>query len=189
MSDTDPWNAVVADITAPAAQPAAIRTPDHRRPTPTIGGRPFTARADSIRCLKERAIAGRRLYAVSFDDQHGNAHIWLAGVEEDQTGWAVRGGAGGGGHPPQRSEPWVNLAGWWGTDRFYAGGQVLAAENVHSVRLTTRDGTILDDDTEGGVVLFLTARTVEVPVVLELRDIDDRTIATQLALDPDGQRR
>lgn len=188
MSDMDPWSAVVAELSESATKPSAIATLSHGRPTPTIGGRPFTARADSIRCLKERVIAGRRLYAASFDDQHGNPHFWLAGVEEGQAGWAVRGGAGGGGDPPQRSEPWVNLAGWWGTDRFYAGGQVLAAENVHSVRLTTRDGTILDDDTDGGVVLFLTARTVEVPVVLELRDIDDRTIATQLALDPDGQR-
>jgi hypothetical protein len=184
MAHADPWNAVVTDLTGPVTERPALRTPSGRRPTPTIGrGRPFTARADSIRRLKERAISGRRLYAVTFDDQDGYSHIWLAGVEEDETGWAVRGGAGGAGHAPPPSEPSVNLAGWWGTERFYAGGQVLAAEHVRSVRLTTRDGTILDDDTEGGVVLFLTDRTVEIPVVLELRDIDHRTVGTQPALD------
>ena len=183
-------NAVVTDLTGPAAERPAVRTPKGRRPTPTIDcERPFTACADSIRCVKERAIAGRRLYTVAFDDQDGYPHIWLAGVEEDETGWAVRGGTGGAGHVPNRSVPWVNLAGWWGADRFYAGGRVLAPEYVRSVRLTSRDGTVLDDDTEGGVVLFLTDRTIGIPVVLELRDIDHRTVATQLALDLDGQRR
>jgi hypothetical protein len=111
------------------------------------------------------------------------------GRRENDSGWSVCGGAGGSGYPLPRSEPWVNLAGWSGPGCFYAGGQLLAAEHVDSVRLTTRDGTVLHDDTTGGIVLFLTARTVEVPVVLELRDIDERTIAKHLALDLDGRRR
>lgn len=101
MAPADPWDAVVEKVTGPAIESPALRTPPKTtRPTPTLSGRPFTARPHSIRCVKERAIAGRRLYAVTFDDQHGYPHQWLAGVEEDETGWAVRGGAGGGGHPP-----------------------------------------------------------------------------------------
>lgn len=51
------------------------------------------------------------------------------------------------------------------------------------MRLTTHDGTILDDDTEAGIVLFLTDRTIEVPVGLELLDGSGRVVAHQVAFD------
>jgi hypothetical protein len=186
MAHSDPWKAVLADLTAPAAEDAT-HTPRHGTvPTPTIRrGHPFTARAESIRCLKERTIAHRRLYAVSFDHQSPSPQHWrwLISVEEDDTGWVARGGAGGAGDSPQKSEPWVNLAGWWGRDRFCAGGDILFGDEVASVRLTTRDGVILEDDTDSDLVLFLTDRTVEVPVTLELLGADGHVVATQLEFD------
>jgi hypothetical protein len=87
---------------------------------------------------------------------------------------------------PSRTEPWVNLAGWWGPDRFYAGGEVLSADDITHVRLTTRDGIVLEDDTKAGIVLFLTARTVELPVTLELLDTTGQVVASQLALGMPG---
>jgi hypothetical protein len=88
--------------------------------------------------------------------------------------------------PPRREDPWVNLAGWWGQGRFCAGGHVLSAPDVTHVRLTTRDGTILEDDTKDSVVLFLAARTVEPPVTLELLDATQQVVASQIALEAPG---
>lgn len=161
-------------------------TPTDPRPTPAIvRGHPFTAGHDSIRCLKQRAIAHRRLYLVSFEDQQPAATQWrwLISVDETDAGWITRRGAGGGGDAPHRDHPWINLAGWWGTNRFCAGGELLSGDEVAAVRLTTHDGTILDDDTEAGIVLFLTDRTIEVPVGLELLDGSGRVVAHQVAFD------
>jgi hypothetical protein len=185
MTHADPWDAVVADLSGPpgeelARSPSAAGVPE----AVVSGDHPFVARHDSIRCLKERSLPGRRLFAVAFSDVAGRPYRWLAGVEEREDGWAVMGGAGGGGHcPPQRDDPWVNLAGWWGPQGFFAGGDIYAADSIAAVRLTTHDGVVLEDDAEAGVVLFLTGRAIEVPVRLELLDGDGRAVVTQLELD------
>ena len=51
------------------------------------------------------------------------------------------------------------------------------------MRATTDDGTTLDDDTEAGIVLFLSDRTIEVPVALELLDASGRVVAEQVEFD------
>ncbi|MBV8941086.1 MAG: hypothetical protein JO240_05110 [Solirubrobacterales bacterium] len=117
---------------------------------------------------------------MSFEDQHGLPYRWLIAAEEHEDGWRAVGGAGGGGEAPHRARPWINLAGSWGSDRSCASGHLLEADDFRSMRLTTRDGVVLEDDTIGGVVLFLANRPVERPVVLELRD---SSVATQLDLD------
>lgn len=190
MVCTDPWSAVLAELTQPPAPPPTInvnRLPGV--PTPVVSaGLPFTAELDTIRLVKERRVGNLRLFAVAFEDEHGVAHSWLIGVEEQPDGWRVAGSAGGGADPPRRGRPWVNLAAWWGRDRFCAGGQVLEAETARSVRLTTRDAVVLEDDCDAGIVLFLLHRTVELPVVLELRDDFGTTIASQLELDFERKR-
>jgi hypothetical protein len=188
QAHADPWDAVLAYLTAPAGErPIPLpRAPGDTRPTPMIGrGHPFTALPGTIRCRKHRAIAHRRLYAVTFDsEQPFPAHWWwLIAAEEQEDGWVARRGAGGAGDGPSRSDPWVNLAGWWGHDRFYAGGEILAGENVTAVRLNSRDGEVLEDDTAAGVVLFLAARALELPVTLELLDAHGQLVASQLELD------
>lgn len=182
---TDPWDAVVADLTAPGAEPPTPIVPDIR-PRPSVRrGHPFSALPDTIRCVKQRAIAGRRLYAVTFESRQPfpAQWRWLIAAEEEDDGWVARGGAGGAGEGPRHDEPWVNLAGWWGPDRFYAGGDVLTDQPISRVRLTSRNGTTLEDNTEAGVVLFLTDRTIDLPVTLELRDDADQVRASQLALE------
>jgi hypothetical protein len=182
----DPWEAVVADLTALAAERPTPPTAPDTRPRPSVSrGHPFSAIPDTILCLKQRAIAGRRLYAVTFESQQPfpSQWRWLIAAEQEDHGWVASGGAGGAGEGPRRNEPWVNLAGWWGPNRFYAGGEVLSDQPISRVRLTSRDGTRLDDDTEAGVVLFLTDRTIDLPVTLELRDDADQVRASQLELE------
>jgi len=182
----DPWDAVLADLAASATEPPAPPTGSpSTRPTLVTRGHGFSARPETIRRVKERAIVRRRLYAVEFDsDQPFPAHWrWLIAAEEEDHGWVARGGAGGAGDAPQRSEPWINIAGWWGTARFYAGGEVLSHQPISRVRLTTRDGSTLEDDTGGNVVLFLTDHSIELPVTLELFGDSGQVLASQLALD------
>ncbi len=185
----DPWDAIVADLTAPAAELPTPPTAPDTRPRPVVNrGRPFSAHSETIRCLKQRAIAGRRLYAITFDSQQPfpAQWRWLIAAEEEDHGWVASGGAGGAGEGPRRNEPWVNLAGWWGPNRFYAGGEVLSDQHISRVRLTTRDGITLEDDTEAGVVLFLADRSIELPVTLELLDDAGQARASQLALELPG---
>ncbi len=182
----DPWDAVVADLTVPAAERPKPPTAPDTRPRPSVSrGHPFSAHPETIRCLKNRAIAGRRLYAVTFESQQPfpAQWRWLIAAEQEDHGWVAKGGAGGAGEGPRRNEPWVNLAGWWGPNRFYAGGELLSDQPISRVRLTSRDGTVLEDDTEAGVVLFLTDRTIDLPVTLELRDNAGQIRASQLELD------
>jgi hypothetical protein len=186
MTDADPWNAVLAHLARPAEAATPARSAPDRRPVPVArSGRPYTVKLDTVQLLKQRAIDERRLYAVTFeDDGRFGSHLEFIGVERDDTGgWSVRGAAGGAGPPPQRSKPWVNLAGWWGAGHFYAGGQVLGTDDASSVRLTGRDGTTLDDDTAAGIVLFLADHELELPVTLEIRDRTGHTIASQLDLE------
>lgn len=181
----------MAELTRPATARLRVATsaPAPPRPVASVArGLPFSATLETIQLLKERSAGSLRLYAVSFEDQDGVAYQWLIGAEEQEDGWRAAGGAGGGGEAPHRGQPWVNLAAWWGADRFCAGGPVLEAEDVCSVRLTTRDAVVIDDDTAGGVALFLANRSVELPVVLELRDSAAATVATQMDLDV-GDRR
>ena len=157
-TDADPWDAVLAHLTRPADRRAGdatsprhttrrgreVRAPLHgeARNDPLTQGarhrRPPPLRRDvrrrrpirlTPRVRRRRATRQRQL--------------------EDQRR------AGGAGAPPHRDKPWVNLAGWWGADRFCAGGQVLGTNDAHSVRLTSRDGTSLEDDTKAGIVLFI----------------------------------
>jgi hypothetical protein len=186
MRHPDPWSAIVADLTRPAtvtlprsSAPSGPATPSPR----VVHGRPFSAREPTIRLLKARSAGRLRLYAVAFDDQDGQPVRMVVGAEQHEDGWGASGSAGGGGESPRRGRPWVNLAAWWGRDRFCAGGEVVEADDVRSVRLTTRDGFVLEDDVEAGVVLFLADRRVEVPVVLELHDGSGEPIASQVDID------
>jgi hypothetical protein len=164
----------------PAEQEPLRRSGGAARPVPRVGGKPFAADPATVRFLKERGIPGRRLFAVTFDDEQGQRWFWLVAAERDQTGtWVAHGGAGGSGHGPEPDEPWVNLAGWWAPGRFYAGGQLLAASaDVARVRLRCAKGVELEDDTDGGVVLFLTDRRTDTPVTVEICNCEGQVVAS-----------
>jgi hypothetical protein len=144
---SSPWEAIVSDLMAPTARRARPgMKPSGGRPTPAISrGHPFSAERNSICCRKERAIADRRLYAVSFESSqpYPAEWLWLVAGERHDDGWVAVGGAGGAGPAPQRDRPWVNLAGWWGEGRFYARGEVLSGPEVAGVRAISADGIVM----------------------------------------------
>jgi hypothetical protein len=96
-------------------------------------------------------------------------------VRADRIGgtWTARRitGASGSGELPSTA-PRVNLGGSWGGHGFCGGGRVEpAGAEVARVRLRFANGVELDDDTDGGWVLFLTNRAVERPnALVELVD-------------------
>jgi len=148
-------------------------------------GPPVFGTPGTIRCVKQRAIAGRRLYAVTFESRQPfpAQWRWLIAAEEDDDDWVARGGAGRARKGP-RARQTLGRSRWLGgPDRFYAGGDVLIDQPISRVRLTSRHGTTLKDNTEAGVVLFLTDRTIDLPVTLELRDDAGQVLASQLALE------
>jgi hypothetical protein len=181
MVEQDPRRAILDHLAErPAEQTPLRRASRTTRPMPRVGGKPFAADPATVRFLKERGIPGRRLFAVTFDDEQGQLWFWLVAAEQDETGtWVAHGGAGGSEHGPERDEPWVNLAGWWGPGRFYAGGQLLAASpDVARVRLRCANGLEMEDDTDGGVVVFLTDRPTDTPVTVEICNGEGQVVAS-----------
>lgn len=185
MAEQDPRRAILEQLVERSTKREPLRrSNDPTRPVASLSGRPFTADPATVRFLKERAIPGRRLFAVTFDDEEEQGWFWLVAAEQDQTGaWVASGGAGGSGHgPEQRDEPWVNLAGWWEQGRFYAGGQVHAAgADAARVRLRTANEVELEDDTEGAVVLFLTDRPAHTPVTMDIYDGEGQLLISHAA--------
>lgn len=133
--------------------------------------------------LKERGVPDRRLYAVTFDDEHRYRWFWLVAAERDRTGdWAAFGVAGGSGQIPQRSDPWLNFAGSWGQGRLYAGGEIhTAGASIGQVHLTLVDGTQLADDAQADVALFLSDQVAE-PATVHIYDTNGQLLATHAAL-------
>jgi hypothetical protein len=139
--------------------------------------RAWTADLDTVDFLKQREVQGVRLFAVSFEAEHerrGFTQMAIL-VRADQIGraWMARRitGASGSGELPSTA-PRVNLGGSWGRHGFCGGGRVdPAGADVARVRLRFANGVELDDDTDGGWVLFFTSRPVERPnSVVELLD-------------------
>jgi len=144
----------------------------------TEGGHAFQADLATVRFVKERAVERRRLYYVTFEGFpfRSAAHAptrfgWVFEVKEDAHGWRMASGFGETGDEPPRHELRVNLGGGGSPGQFCAGGRVLATGlDIAWVRLVCANGLVLDDDTEGGVVLFITEQRAEAPVTAELYD-------------------
>ncbi len=83
--------------------------------------------------------------------------------------------------------PWIHLTGGNGTSYLWAGGYVTEkALEAHLVRLTARNGVVLEDTVENGLVLFQTDQPIEVPVQLEVFTHSSELIGRQAFLnDPD----
>jgi hypothetical protein len=188
MADLDPREVIIEHLTQPSAGLPPVR---HVAPGPedlpmqpmpgVITGNPFTADRATIQFVKERGTPNRRLYAVSFDDEQHNSWFWLVAAERDhRTGsWVAVDVAGGSGQIPQRSEPWLNLAGSWGQGRLYAGGEIhTAGASVAEVRLTLLDGTQLADDAQADVALFLSDQTAAEPATVDIYDTNGQLLAT-----------
>ena len=66
--------------------------------------------------------------------------------------------------------PWVNFAAGGNALQFAAGGHVTGqgAEAARLVRLTSADGTAIEDTTDDGVVLFSASPDVRFPARVEI---------------------
>lgn len=183
MAHRDPYDAVVAELTAPPGFVSAPRGVSgsgdrvHRAMVMPYG--PFARDPAKIEVLKERANGDRRLYAVHFDDLDGNRWFWLVAAVGGEIGWLAHGVAGGSDGQARgtrrtvrpsadRSTPWLNLCGQWGGDTFYAGGQLHSAgASIGRVRLILADGTQLEDDGIADVSLFI-GRKGEAPKTVDV---------------------
>jgi hypothetical protein len=116
----------------------------------------------SLQILKRRTIRGRQAQALSYRDTTGNPWFWIIRLVEDDDGsWRVLGGGGGSGDAPKREEPWINLAGCWGEHGLALGGRVAGRGPFRGSSARLRIGrTVLTNDTEHDVVLFVTSKPV-----------------------------
>ena len=129
----------------------------------------------TLRFLKERCIPGRQVHFVLFEDKEGQKMHFTCYVVQDISGnWQFRGAAGDGitGAPgPVVEQGWANLGGGGMPDHFYAGGYVADhGLDVTRVRLVAKNGTLVEDTVEDGIVLFLTDQPVTLPIEAEIYD-------------------
>lgn len=112
----------------------------------------------SMEIVKRRVVPGRQVVALTYQDTGDGRWFWIIRlIENDEGSWRVCGGGGGSGDP-QWDEPYINLGGSWGPYGLALGGRVSGAgtERAASARLRIGE-TLLVDDTDEGVVLFVTS--------------------------------
>jgi hypothetical protein len=114
----------------------------------------------TVRILKERALADRRFFAITYGDARGGQHLLLAGAKRNEDGFWSAGSGGGGARPaPQREGRWVYLEGWHEDGHLCLGGELLIERaQASEVHLVFEDGMELVDDFTDGVVLFVAER-------------------------------
>ena len=150
-----------------------------------VQNRPWTADLGTVDFLKQRQVLGRRLFVVAFEAEHARRGLTQMSmlVRADRFGkvWMARRitGASGSGELPS-SAPRVNLGGSWGGHGFCGGGRVEAeGADVARVRVRFANGVEVEDDTEGGWVLFFTDQPVERPNArVELLDASDEILSS-----------
>lgn len=153
------------------------------------GGRLEHAELSTVRFIKYRESRRHRIYYVAFrgtipilDDHEHDFRHYHALERTGDGNWRHIGEAGGGGESPIRGTPWLNVAGGWGPDLFYAGGVIeRAGENVDRVQVRFADGRVLEDDAEHDVALFITDQTMAMPATVALLASDGREIAEHSA--------
>lgn len=153
----------------PARPPALVRVGGRALQPQPFQGRPWQADLATVDFLKEREVLGHRLFVVAFEAEHVRRGfepmtVLVRADRLDKT-WTARRitGASGSGDDASTA-PRVNLGGSWGGHGFCGGGRVEAAgAEIARVRVRFANGIEVDDDTEGGWVLFFTDRPVERP--------------------------
>ena len=188
MSEQDPKQVIIDYVVRPPgaivpndAPPPGI-DPDKWRPGILHNDGGFGAKPETIRFLQERSIPHHQLHEVIFEDEQGRGNHWFCLVMQHEQGrWQFQTGGGGGisdHHMPERSHPWVNLAGGWGRE-FWAGGRVHDnGHGVERVRMVAANGSVLEDIVQDGVVMFVTNQHVQVPVQVELYDHSGTIVGT-----------
>jgi hypothetical protein len=149
-----------------------------------IGGNSFDADLPIARVLKSRQVDHRSVHFVTFQGtlpHLGDTTVrfgYIYVIEHTDDGCRIIGEAGGGGSPPTRSRPWVNLAGGHANDHFWAGGEIeRAGADIARVQLRFADGHVVEDDPTSDIALFIVNGTVQMPATVVLLDRAGGTIA------------
>lgn len=183
VAESDPRPTIIELLSQPAADRTQTASRERAGPVASVvHGNPVWANPGTIAFLKARGTSQRKLFAVTFDDESGGSWFSLVAAERDAEGsWVAHRVAYARGNIAERSSPWLNLAGQWGKDRFYAGGQIhTAGEVVGKVRLILEDGTELEDDAEGNLALFV-ANHDAAPATVTIYGTDGRRLASHNA--------
>ena len=134
------------------------------------GGNSFHAELATARVLKSRQVDQRSVHFVTFQGtlpHLGDTTVrfgYIYAIEHTDSGCRIIGEAGGGGDPPTRSRPWVNLAGGHANDHFWAGGEIeRAGADIARVQLRFADGHVVEDDPSSDIALFIVNAPVQTP--------------------------
>ncbi len=194
MAEHDPQQVITEYISQPLAPlepsplPAGVQLGEDWVPGMIRRGGGLGAKASTVQFLQARSLPTRQLHVVAFENEEGQQEQWLQCVRQDLPGsWRNAGGAniGKGEGMPKRDSPWVNLAGGWSSDLFWAGGRVLDnGLDVVRVRLISANGIVLEDLVQDGLVLFVSDRWVQRPLQVELYDRSGILVGTHQALEP-----
>jgi hypothetical protein len=146
-----------------------------------LGAKPTT-----IRFFQERKLPHLQVHEVTFENETGKVEHWLCFMRQDGQGhWRLAGGGNVAevGHSPKRSHPYANLAGGGGEGGFWAGGRVISnGLDMVRVRLISKNGNVLEDTVQDGLVLFVSDQNVQMPIKVELYDRSGKLVATHQAL-------
>jgi hypothetical protein len=181
--------AAVETILARLARPAGRWEPVGRasggvQAGTVTGGNSFHAELATAQVLKSRQAHQRSVHFVTFQGtlpHLGDTTVrfgYIYAIEHTDNGCRIIGEAGGGGDPPTRSRPWVNLAGGHANDHFWAGGEIeRAGADIARVQLRFADGHVVEDDPTSDIALFIVNAPVQTPATVVLLDRGGETIA------------
>ncbi|HEY4385044.1 MAG TPA: hypothetical protein VGN34_11295 [Ktedonobacteraceae bacterium] len=134
----------------------------------------FGAKRETLVFLKARTSGRRMVQAISFETVSGRRMQMICYLLQNVRGeWQFSGAAGGEGEQggPVRNHPSVRLGGGGWPDYFFAGGTVIEqGYSIVQVRLIAGNGTVMEDNVEDGLVVFVSEEQVTLPIRAELYD-------------------
>lgn len=146
------------------------------------------AKGETIQFLKHLILPRRQVYALTFEDEAGQEWDYFCSIEQDEQGyWHVMASASSIKDTMRRAShsfPWVHLVGGSEKNYLWAAGYVTdKALNAGRIRLITRNGVVLEDIVQDGLVLLQTDQPVEIPAQVEIYTHTGELIGTQSLFD------
>lgn len=174
MAANDPKQAIIEYIELPQG----VRFP---QPPASGSGGPIVikpeqgALAGAVRFLHEQHVPNRQIHAIAFVHETGRElHYFCHVVQDEQGEWQIRGVSLYSTHPrgyPEHPQPGVVLIGQGQQGQFWSGGLVLNnGLDITRVRLLSKNGQILEDQVQNGLVLFISNQKMQMPIQAELYD-------------------
>ncbi len=139
--------------------------------------------AIAIRFIRERSLPDQQVHFVIIEKKDGQQEYWFCCMRRDSLNhWEFAGG----GEVYKKEEIlensflMLNLASIRQKNGFWAGASFLNSRfGVERVRLSFREGIVLEDTVQSDVVLFITDEAVTRPVQAEFYDRTGNRISIQ----------